>query len=118
MNFNPASLYFLINQHGKDITYTCVTTEPTYNTATGTYDSAANTVYTVRGYFYNYKLEEVNGTNIVMGDRKLLLKPTDTSGNIIPEPKIADLFDGTSVKSADKIYSGTSVMCYICQVGE
>ena len=122
MKFDPYSLYFLIDNHGQAATLTHQATAGTYNPATGTTSGGTATTHVVKGYFYNYKLEEIDGTQITKGDRKFLIKTNDTSNVAIPEPKVNDTISGVgdtvSVKGVDKIYSGSSVVVYILQVGE
>lgn len=107
----------MIDQAGKTTTYQSFTTLKTYDTSTGSYTGGSSSNLTVKAYFHNYTLEEFDGQNIVKGDRKVLLKTTDTSGTTIPEPKISDTFnDNVSIKSVEKIYYGDTVICYMCQV--
>tara|TARA_R110000796_G_scaffold30122_11_gene80767 strand:- start:1922 stop:2287 length:366 start_codon:yes stop_codon:yes gene_type:complete len=95
----------------------------TYNPATGSSAPTPNPTVVVKGYFYNYSLEEMANSSIEVGDRKLLLTTTDTSGVTIPEPKMDDKFsaatgDTVTTKNVTKIYSGPNVMAYIVGVGE
>ena len=122
MKFDPYSIYFLIEQEGQVATLTHQVAGGTYDPATGTTSGGSTTPHLIKGYFYNYKLEEIDGTQITMGDRKFLIKTTDTSNVAIPEPRVNDTISGVgdtvSVKGIDKIYSGSSVVVYILQVGE
>ena len=122
MKFDPFSLYFLIEQEGQVVTLNHQTTDTTYDPATGSTSGGTRPAITVKGYFYSYKLDEIDGTNITKGDRKILLPVTDTTGAALPEPinddTITGVGDAVSVVSVDKIYSGTDVVCYICQVRE
>ena len=122
MKFDPYSLYFLIDNHGQAATLTHQATAGTYDPATGTTSGGTATTHVVKGYFYNYKLEEIDNTLITQGDRRLLIKTTDTSNVAIPEPVVNDLIsgvgDGARVKGVHKIYSGTRVIVYILQIGE
>ncbi|HEY9819115.1 MAG TPA: hypothetical protein V6D20_25380 [Candidatus Obscuribacterales bacterium] len=118
--FNPADLKYLIDIHGQTVTFTRVV-KGAYNPSTGTTSGDTTTNYTVKVYFYDYKLAEVDGTNIQMGDRKVVFPLVDTSGNTLPEPqendKITGIGDGVTIVSHSKIYSSTPV-CYLCQVRE
>jgi hypothetical protein len=122
MRFDPYSIHNLIRQNGQNTTFVSRTAEGTYDPATGSNSSGVNTSYIVTGYFYNYTLEEIDGTDIVRGDRKLLLSTNDTLGNAIPEPITGDSFTGVGdtvvVMRTSKIFSGDQVMCYYCQVRE
>jgi hypothetical protein len=122
MKFDPFSLYFLIEQEGQVVTLKHQTVDTTYDPTTATTSGGTNTAITVKGYFYSYKLDEIDGTNITKGDRKILLPVTSTTGAALPEPinddTITGVGDEVSIVSVDKIYSGASVVCYICQVRE
>ena len=122
MNFDPYTIHKLIDTHGQTTTFNSKSVEGTYDPNTGTSSSGTVVPYTVKGYSYNYKIEEINGTSVTMGDRRMLLKTTDTSGVPLPEPKTNDTFSGVgdtvSVKRVEKLYSGPNVMVYILQVGE
>jgi len=118
--FRSADLLRLVQQHGKALTL-IVKGSPTYDPSTGTV-TGSETSYTVTGYFYNYNLSEMNGLDIQMGDRRLVLPIRDTSSGLLPEPESGDEVTGdgdkVSVVSVAKIMSGNSPVCYICQVRE
>jgi len=120
MTFRPVDFRFLLDQYGKAVTYRSVS-EGTYSTATGGLTGGSNTDKTVKVYFYNYNLGEIDGTNIKLGDRRAVLHTLDTSGNAISEPDIGDQFigEGDTVKvvGIQKVFSD-SLVCYICQVRE
>lgn len=96
--------------------------------AYGAYDPETGSVtgtptdYTVKCYFADYDLSEINNDSIVMGDRKAVFPARDTSGDPIPEPsaedKILSVGDTVVIKAVSKIYNGTTVVCYMCQVRE
>jgi len=93
-----------------------------YNPATGTVSSTTNTNYTTKCYFADYNLNELGNDSIVMGDRKAVFSYLDTSGNTLPEPDAEDSItgfgDAVKIVSVRKLYSGSSLVCYICQVRE
>ena len=100
-------------------------TKPTYGAydpATGLLGAGTSVSYTVKAYFADYNLSELGNDSIVMGDRKVVFPNVDTSGTTLPEPDEEDLISGVgdSVKivSVRKLYSGSSLVCYICQVRE
>lgn len=121
MSFRSYDLLRMLDDFGRDLTLIHVS-EGSYDptTASLTGGSVSNT--TVRGYFYNYKLEEVDGTSVVLGDRRLLLPSVDTSNNPFTEPDIGDQVTGSGDKvrivSVSKIFSSTTLVCYLCQVRE
>jgi hypothetical protein len=120
MSFRSADLLRLINEHGKNLTYTSKSAA-TYNPVTGS-TTGTNTTKTVKGYFYNYSASDITGTSIVIGDRRLVISTVDTSGAAIPAPKKGDTFAGEGdtmvVVSVERIMSGDNPVCYICQTRE
>lgn len=113
-------LLTLVNRFGKSVTLRAVTTG-TYNVSTGSVTNTTSDT-TVKAYFGNYTLEEMDGSSIVKGDRKVVVNTLDTSNVSITEPKVGDLIvgedDTVSIVSVQKILSGTTPTCYICQVRE
>lgn len=114
-------LLTIVNRYGMAATLT----KPTYGTydpATGALGAGTSVNYTVKAYFADYNLSELGNDSIVMGDRKVVFPNVDTSGTTLPEPDEEDLISGVgdSVKivSVRKLYSGSSLVCYICQVRE
>lgn len=120
MAFRSTDLKFLVDEYGSSITFRSRTTGA-YSPTTGTV-SHTNSDKTVKAYFGNYMLSEINGTSIVSGDRKVVLNPIDTSGVTIDEPEVDDQIigqgDTTTIVGVQKIFSAGSVVCYICQVRE
>lgn len=120
MAFRSQDLKYLVDEHGKSLTFT-VKGDPTYNTSAGTV-SRSETAYTVKGYFYNYTLSDFDGSDIQRGDRRLVINLVDTSGNAIPEPESGDEVSGegdkVSIIRVSKIMSGSGAVCYMCQVRE
>lgn len=121
MSFRSYDLLRMLDDFGRDLTLIYVS-EGSYDPATASLTGGSTSTATVRGYFYNYRLDEVNGTSIVLGDRRLLLPATDTLGNTLVEPDIGDEVTGSgdkvSIVTVSKIFSGTSLVCYLCQVRE
>jgi len=120
MTFSSRDLKYLVDTHGKTLTYT-VKGDPVYDPTTGEATSS-DTDYTIKGYFYNYNLSDVNGATVLAGDRRLVMNLVDTSGVTIPEPEdgyqISGEGDTVEIISVAKIMSGPSAVCYICQVRE
>lgn len=121
MSFRSYDLLMLLEDYGRDLTLIYVS-EGSYNPATGSLSGGSTSTSTVKGYFYNYRLDEVDGSSIVLGDRRLLLAASDTSGVALVEPEVGDEVTGSgdkvSIVSVAKIFSDTRVMCYLCQVRE
>lgn len=124
---NIRDIKHLLDDFGEDLTFSA-TSGNSYDPTTGA-NTQATTNFTVRGHFHNYQLQEIDGGNILMGDRKVTILPEDISGSSIPEPSGGDTFtvippdadgapDKVTVVSVRVIMSGTSPICYICQVRE
>lgn len=120
MTFRAVDLQNLVNEHGVSVTLRSRTTG-LYDPATGVV-SQTNSDATVKAYFGNYMLNEVNGSTIIDGDRKVVVNTLDTSGTAITEPEVDDLIigegDTVSIVSVQKIKSGSTVVCYVCQARE
>lgn len=120
--YRHQDLRHLIDTHGKTLTLTQVTTSGSYDPTTGGISGGSNTDYTIKGYFYNYSLEEMQSSSISYGDRKLALGLYDTVNSLIPVPtvgsKVVGEGDQVNIVGVDKIMSGDNAVCYICQVRE
>lgn len=121
MAFRSQDLKFLIDEHGENLNL-IVKTLGSYDTSTGGVTGGSEATYTVKTYFYNYNLTDVDGVNVVFGDRRAVLPLVDTSGNAIPEPEVGDEISGegdkVSVVSVAKIFSAGEPVCYLLQVRE
>ena len=120
MTFRTTILKKLVDTHGKAVTFKSVT-QGTYNVSTGSVTNTS-TDATVKVFFGSYHVSEMNGTIIQEGDRKAVVNTLDTSGNPIVEPKTGDTFvgqgDTVRIENVQKIFSGTTIACYVCQVRE
>jgi hypothetical protein len=110
----------LVNLYGEPLTLQSYT-EGVYNPAEGTSAKTPNAPVTLIGYNAMYDLGEVDGSNVIRGDRKVIFGNRDTSGNPI-DPQVDDeiigVGDRVTVISVHKIKSREKVLCYICQVRE
>ena len=110
----------LLNTHGYDLTFRR-TVEGSYNPATGTTGGSSNSDETVRGIYLRYTAEEIDGTAVQRGDRKLVISAVSATGaSLSKTPQSNDKFigEGNEVKAVmiQTIKSGASVIAYICQV--
>ena len=119
MSRRSANLKFLVDRHGRELTLR-KNTQAVYSTSTGTSTETFKD-YKVIAYFYDFNLEEVDGTNVVFGDRKCLVSLYDKYGTLIPEPLEGDSIigagDEVKVVGHSTIYSVTPVV-YILHVRE
>lgn len=120
MSFMAADLLNLIQEYGKNLTFTAKGST-SYDPATGD-TTSSGTTKTVKGYFYSYSVGDINGSSVVTGDRRLAIPVTDISGATLVPPKKGDSFSGegdaVNVVSVERIMSGANPVCYICQVRE
>lgn len=120
MAFDPYTLRQLIKEHGIALTLR--------KRAAGAYDNdlgtvtTTNTDYAVRGYFYDYTPDMIDGNSILRGDRRVVLDSALTNGTATPEPDATDqiigLGDTVNIVKVMEIKSGSATMCYQLQVRE
>ncbi len=120
MAFDPYTLRQMIKEHGIALTLR--------KRAAGAYDNdlgtvpTTNTDYAVRGYFYDYTPDMIDGNSILRGDRRVVLDSALTNGSATPEPDATDqiigLGDTVNIVKVMEIKSGSGTMCYLLQVRE
>jgi hypothetical protein len=115
MSFRPFDLYNLVREFGESLTLRKVTTDGSYNPATGAVDGSASTDYSLTGYFYNY--ETLNVDQIRKGTRKCVLSAL---GGVQPDEDDQLIGNGDTVviTSVTTIFSDGVALCYICHVEE
>jgi hypothetical protein len=114
-------LMTVINRYGMEVTL-IKPSYGAYDPATGAVGAGTTASYTVKCYLADYNLTELDNDSIVKGDRKAVFPYLDTSGNTLPEPDFEDSISGNGdtvrIVAVQKLYSGLSLVCYICQVRE
>ena len=117
MSFRSFDLYNLVQDFGEALTLRKVTTDGTYNPATGTLDSEATTDYSVVGYFYNYN-EVLTESEIRRGNRKCVISAVGLA--VDPDDQDELLGNGDTVKivGVRTIFSNGTKLCFICDVRE
>jgi hypothetical protein len=120
MAFDPYTLRQLIKEHGISLTLR-KRAASAYDDETGTV-TQTNTDYTVRGYFYDYTSDMIDGESILRGDRRVALDCILVNGSATPEPDATDqiigLGDIVNIVKVMEIKSSTNTMCYLLQVRE
>lgn len=120
MAFDPYSLRQMVKEHGIALTLR-KRAASAYSDATGTV-TTTNTDYAVRGYFYDYTPDMIDGSSILRGDRRVVLDSVLTNGTATPEPDATDqiigLGDTVNIVKVMEIRSGSAAMCYQLQVRE
>ena len=140
MAFDPYTLRQMIKEHGLMLTLR-KKTFGSYNTTSGT-TSYTDLDYAVRGYFYDYTPEMIDGNSVIRGDRRLVLDSSLVSSSQITTqfdeiitaetlaalgietflPAVSDqiigLGDTVNIVKVMEIKSGSRTMCYLLQVRE
>ena len=120
MAFDPYTLRQMIREHGISLTLR-KRAASAYDDETGTV-TQTNTDYTVRGYFYDYTSDMIDGESILRGDRRVVLDAKLVNGLTTPEPDATDqiigLSDTVNIVRVREIKSGSATMCYLLQVRE
>lgn len=102
----------LIDRFGYDIVLKRTNDGGSYDPATGTVTAGETTTATVRGVFINYNERDVDGTSVLMDDRKLLLQARGLT--MVPETGDT-LDDEVQIISVRTIKAGSTVIAYTCQ---
>lgn len=120
MAFDPYTLRQMIREHGLPLTLR--------KRAAGAYDNdtgsvtTTNTDYAVRGYFYDFTPDMLDGNSVLRGDRRVVLDSKLINGSATPEPDATDqiigLGDTVNIVKVMEIKSGSATMCYLLQVRE
>lgn len=120
MAFDNYTLRTMIKDHGIVLTLR-KRAAGAYNSDTGTV-TTTDTDYAVRGYYYDYTPDRIDGDSILRGDRGVLLDSKLTNGAATPEPDATDqiigLGDTVNIVRVMEIKSGSATMCYQLQVRE
>lgn len=85
---------------------------PTYTPETGVMTNATGGTFTIRGVFINYADENVNGTTIRSGDRRLLVSVQGST----TAPAIDDVVGGLKIIDVRTIAPNGIAIAYSCQM--
>lgn len=120
MAFDNSTLRHLIKEHGLTLTLR-KRAASAYNVTTGSV-TQTNTDYSVKGYFYDFTPDMIDGNSILRGDRRVVLDVKLLNGSATPEPDATDqvigLGDTVNIVKVMEIKSGSNTMCYLLQVRE
>lgn len=109
------NLLKLVDRYGQDLTLIKSTTgsyDPATGSATGTTEN-----YIFTGYMYDVQ-EGIILSDIRQGSRKCVIPPTNLGTVPDDGDQISGLRDVVSITSVSTMYSGATVVCYICEVSE
>lgn len=115
MSFRSYDLFNLVRNFGESLTLRKVTTDGSYNPATGLVEGSATTDHTVTGYFYNYETLTVD--QIRRGTRKCVISAV---AGVEPDEddQLIGNGDAVVITSVTTIFSNGAAICYICHVEE
>lgn len=116
--FRAYDLLKLVKYHGVSLKLRKKTSAGTYDPNTGSVTGSSTTDYTVTGYFFNFSTGLPTGDEIRRGTRRCVLPALGLTVEPDDEDLIVGLGDTVSIVGVNTIYSGSSVMCYICEVVE
>ena len=116
MSFRSFDLLNLVRDFGETLTLRQITTDGTYDPATGSVAGSSTTDTAFTGYMYNYA--NLNPSEIVRGSRKCVIP----SLGFTPEPEPDDLIlgngDTVKISRVVTIFSNGTAVCYLCDVEE
>ena len=116
MSFRSFDLLNLVRDFGEALTLRQITTDGTYDPATGSVAGSSTTDTAFTGYMYNYT--NLNPSEVIRGTRKCVIP----SLGFTPEPEPDDLIlgngDAVKISHVVTIFSNGSPVCYICDVEE
>jgi len=111
---------FLLSERGSEVTFRRIP-KGSYDTTTGTVTSGAAQDETVLVAFKEYNQNQVDGTNVLRGDRIALMSAFKSDGTALTKrPEEGDLFVGVGDKariiSVREYLDNDVVIAYRCQV--
>lgn len=109
------NLLKLVDRYGQDLTLIKSTTgayDPTTGSATSTTEN-----YIFTGYMYDV-LEGISISDVRRGTRKCVIPPTNLGTVPDDGDQISGSGDVVNIISVATMYSGGTVVCYICEVAE
>lgn len=116
MSFRAFDLLRLVEDFGEPLTLRQITTDGTYNPATGSVVGSSTTDYLFTGYFYDYS--SANPDEVIRGTRKCVIPYLGVGIDPFPDDLIVGNGDTVKVTRAVSIFSNGIAMCYICDVQE
>lgn len=118
MAIDPETVRYLVSERGTQVTFrrTSSTYDPSSGTTTDTTDDE-----TVNAVFTQYRLSEVDGSNIQRGDRKVLMSAFQTNGSALSKsPKVNDEIVGqgqtVSVVNSQQMQDAGVTVAWVLQV--
>ena len=119
MSFYSYDVLNLVRDFGQPLVLNKVTSEGSYNPATGSVDNSAVTDYPFTGYFYNTEAGIAgNLDEIKRGSRRCVIPALGFSVEPDSDDIISGVGDKVTIVSVVTIYSAGAKVCYLCNVRE
>ena len=118
MSFNARDLLKLVQDFGETLTLRKVTTDGTYNPATGTLSGSETTDYSFTGYFYNLAEGTSDLTQTRKGRRACVIPAKGLTATPDDQDQILGNGDTVNITTVRTIFSGGQAVCYLCEVFE
>ena len=116
MSFRAYDLLSLVQDFGEALILRQITTDGTYNPATGSVAGSSTTDTPFSGYMYDYNT--LNPSEVIRGSRKCVIP----SLGLTPEPEPDDIIlgngDTVKISRVVTIWSDGTAVCYLCDVEE
>ena len=110
----------LLQRHGRTLTLS-IKSGQSYDPRLG---KSVNTSsdYEIRGYIYNSKAGLIDGSEIQIGRRRVILQATDVNFNAYPKPSVGDVIsgvnDGVKIEYVTTVYDEDVALFYNCYAVE
>jgi len=118
MSFNARDFLKLVQDFGETLTLRKVTTDGTYDAATGTLSGSATTDYSFTGYFYNLAEGTFDLNKTRKGSRVCVIAAKGLSVTPDDEDQILGYGDPVNIQTVRTIRSNGQPVCYLCEVYE
>lgn len=106
----------MIYKSGRNIEVTTIGTGGEYDPATGTFLPSTDDKYQIKGVFTNFDIKEIDGTNVLHTDQKVLI----AAGSLPIMPKSGDTIKDSgaeyAVVNTNSIKPGDTAILYEVQI--
>ena len=114
MSFRSYDLLKLVERFGETLTLRKLTTEGSYNPATGSVSGSGTTDYSFTGYIYNY--EALTADQVQRGTLRCVIPASEVPSEPDDQDQIIRGSQVNIVKSVVTIYSNGTAVCYLCHL--
>lgn len=118
MSFRSYDLLKLVRDYGQALTLKKKTVEGSYNPSTGSVSGAVVTDYPFTGYFFNFVAGLPSGDELRRGKRRCIVPALGLAVAPDDEDFITGQGDAVKIVNVTTIFSGSSPVCYICELAE